>query len=104
MHGRDGTRLPAPPIPGTWAVNAAEMVSRWPNGRWQSTPHRTKNVAGGDRLSRRCFFDMAMDAVVTVLPTCQGPDNPSRFAPVRYSAYLIARLNRSDAYRRRQGA
>src|SRR5207237_2378038 len=48
----DGTWLKAPPIAGTWVVNVADMLSRWTNGRWQSTPHRVKNLSGGDRYSR----------------------------------------------------
>ena len=70
---RDGTWLAAPPIAGTWVVNVADMLSRWTNGRWQSTPHRVKNLSGGDRYSCPYFFDMSMDSIVEVLPTCQGP-------------------------------
>lgn len=47
----DGTGLAAPPMPGTWVVNVADMLSRRPNKRWQSTPHRVKNLSGGDRFS-----------------------------------------------------
>ena len=73
VRRRDGTWLAAPPIPGTWVVNVADMLSRWTNGRWQSTPHRVKNLSGGDRYSCPYFFDMSMDSTVEVLPTCQGP-------------------------------
>jgi isopenicillin N synthase-like dioxygenase len=49
VRRKDGTWLAAPPIDGTWVVNVADMLSRWTNGRWQSTPHRVKNLSGGDR-------------------------------------------------------
>ena len=75
---RDGTWLAAPPIDGTWVVNVADMLSRWTNGRWQSTPHRVKNLSGGDRYSCPYFFDMAMDSIVEVLPTCQPAKHPRR--------------------------
>lgn len=104
VRRRDGTWLKAPPIPDTWVVNVADMLSRWTNGRWQSTPHRVKNVSGGDRYSCPYFFDMAMDAVVAVVPTCHGPGNPPRFPPVRYGDYLIERLDRNYAYRKPQSA
>ncbi len=96
----DGTWLKAHPIPGTWVVNVADMLSRWTNGRWQSTPHRVKNLSGGDRYSCPYFFDMSMDSTVAVLPTCQGPDNPPKFPPVRYGDYLLERLDRNYSYRK----
>lgn len=100
VRRRDGTWLAAPPIPGTWVVNVADMLSRWTNGRWQSTPHRVKNLSGGDRYSCPYFFDMSMDSIVEVLPTCRGADAPPRFPPVRYGDYLIERLDRNYDYRK----
>lgn len=100
VRRRDGTWLPAPPVPGTWVVNVADMLSRWTNGRWMSTPHRVKNLSGGDRYSCPYFFDMDMDAVVECLPTCTGPDNPPRHPPVRYGDYLMERLDKNYAYRK----
>ena len=96
----DGTWLAAPPIPGTWVVNVADMLSRWTNGRWQSTPHRVKNLSGGDRYSCPYFFDMAMDSIVEGLPTCQ----PAKFPPVRYGDYLIERLDKNYVYRKHSAA
>jgi len=96
----DGTWLKAPPIPGTWVVNVADMLSRWTNRRWQSTPHRVKNLSGGDRFSNPYFFDMDMDSIVACVPTCTGPANPPRWAPERYGDYLMERLDRNYAYRK----
>jgi isopenicillin N synthase-like dioxygenase len=100
VRRRDGTWLPAPPIPDTWVVNVADMLARWTNGRWQSTPHRVKNLSGADRYSCPWFFDPAMDSVVAVLPTCQDAANPAKFPPVRYGDYLLERLDRNYAYRK----
>ena len=96
VRRRDGVWLPAPPIAGTWVVNVADMLARWTNGRWQSTPHRVKNLSGGDRYSVPYFFDMSMDSVIEGLPTCPGEAAP----PVRYGDYLLERLNRNYAYRK----
>jgi isopenicillin N synthase-like dioxygenase len=79
------------------------MLSRWTNGRWQSTPHRVKNLSGGDRYSCPYFFDMSMDSTVEVLPTCQergqGPGHPAKWPAVRYGDYLLERLDKNYAYR-----
>jgi isopenicillin N synthase-like dioxygenase len=99
VRRRDGTWLPAPPIPGTWVVNVGDMLARWTNGRWQSTPHRVKNLSGRDRYSCPFFYDMDMDSMVACLPTCTDVDNPPRHPPVRYGDYLMERLNKNYAYR-----
>jgi isopenicillin N synthase-like dioxygenase len=81
-------------------VNVADMLSRWTNGRWQSTPHRVRNVSGADLYSCPYFFDMSMDSIISVLPTCQGPASPPQYEPVRYGDYLMERLDRNYAYRK----
>ncbi len=100
VRRRDGTWLKAQPIPGTWVVNVADMLARWTNGRWQSTPHRVKNLSGGDRYSCPYFFDMDMDSSVACLPSCTDAANPPRHPPVRYGDYLMQRLDRNYAYRK----
>ena len=101
VRRKDGTWLAAPPIEGTWVVNVADMLSRWTNGCWQSTPHRVKNLSGGDRYSCPYFFDMAMDSVVEVVPTCRASENPPA---VRYGDYLMERLDRNYVYRKHNAA
>ena len=75
------------------------MLSRWTNGRWQSTPHRVRNLSGGDRYSVPYFFDMSTDATVACLPTCTDASNPPRFPPVRYGDYLMEKLDKNYRYR-----
>ena len=100
VRPRDGDWIAAPPIPGSFVVNVADMLARWTNDRWQSTPHRVKNLSGGDRYSCPYFFDMDLDCTVTCLPTCHDAANPPRHPPVRYGDYLLERLDRNYAYRK----
>ena len=99
VRDNDGTWLKAPPIDGTWVVNVADMLSRWTNGRWQSTPHRVKNLSGTDRYSIPYFFDMDMDATVACLPSCTDAAHPPQHPPVRYGDYLMQRLDKNYQYR-----
>ncbi len=96
VRASNGTWLAAPPIPGTFVVNVADMLARWTNGRWQSTPHRVRNLSGRDRYSCPYFFDMDMDSVVACVPG----SGPAKFPPVRYGDYLMERLDKNYAYRK----
>lgn len=99
VRPRDGDWIAAPPIPGTFVVNVADMLARWTNDRWLSTPHRVRNFSGGDRYSCPYFFDMDLDATVACLETCCDAADPPRYAPVRYGDYLLERLNKNYNYR-----
>jgi isopenicillin N synthase-like dioxygenase len=104
VRRRDGGWIDAEPLAGSFVLNVADMLARWTNDRFVSTPHRVVNRSGGDRYSLPYFFDTAMDAVIECLPTCTGPGNPPRYAPVRYGDYLIERLNRNYDYRKGEAA
>ena len=43
---------------------------------------------------------MSMDAIVEVPPVC----GPAKYPPVRYGDYLIERLDRNYAYRKKPAA
>jgi isopenicillin N synthase-like dioxygenase len=103
VRPRDGDWIAAPPIPGSFVVNVADMLARWTNDRWQSTPHRVKNLSPGDRYSCPYFFDMDLDCTITCLETCNNAANPPRYPPVRYGDYLLERLDRNYAYRKPAG-
>jgi isopenicillin N synthase-like dioxygenase len=83
-----GDWLDVPYVPGSFAVNAGDMMKRWTNGRFKSTPHRALPPVGQDRYAIPFFLGPHMDTVIECLPTCQGPDNPAKFPPLSYDDYL----------------
>jgi isopenicillin N synthase-like dioxygenase len=101
-RGRDW--IDAPPIPGSFVLNVADMLARWTNDRFVSTPHRVINKKPGDRYSLPYFFDTDMNAIIECLPTCTGPGNPPKYAKVRYGDYLMERLNKNYGYRKPERA
>ena len=40
IQGLDGKWIDAPPIPGTVVINTGDLISRWSNDFFKSTPHR----------------------------------------------------------------
>jgi isopenicillin N synthase-like dioxygenase len=99
----DGVWIDAPVLPGKFLVNSGDMMRRWTNDRFLSTPHRVLNVSGGDRYSIALFFDPHLERVLECLPTCTGPDNPPRHAPITYLAYLTEFLNANYFNRQKDG-
>jgi isopenicillin N synthase-like dioxygenase len=85
----DGTWIDAPALPGTFLVNGGDMLRRWTNHRFLSTPHRAKpSGENRDRYAIPFFFDAHADHVVECLPTCQSADNPPRYEPTTYTKYM----------------
>ncbi len=83
-----GEWLDVPDIPGSYAVNAGDMMHRWTNGRFKSTPHRALPPVGRHRYAIPFFLGPHVDTLIECLPTCQGPGHPPRFPPITYEAYL----------------
>jgi isopenicillin N synthase-like dioxygenase len=80
-----GDWLDVPYVPGSFAVNSGDMVRRWTNGRFLSTPHRALPPVGRDRYAIPFFLGPRFDQVIECLPSCTGPDNPPRWAPITYA-------------------
>ena len=83
-----GDWFAAPIMPGRFLVNTGDMMHRWTNHCFLSTPHRVINRSGADRYAIPFFFDCNFDYVMTCLPTCQGPGNPPRYPPTTYARYM----------------
>ncbi len=96
---RDGRWRPAPATPGAFLVNIGQILTRWTNGLFPSTPHRVVNLSGRERFAIPFFFDPDFEAAVECLPTCQGPGNPPRRPPIRYLDHIVAFTDRNFDHR-----
>ena len=57
-----GEWLSPPVIPGTFLVNLGNVMKRWSNDRFLSTPHGVVNDSGRDRYSIAFFYSPNIDA------------------------------------------
>ncbi len=97
--GRDGAWSDVPCIPGTFVINLGDLMAEWTNDRWRSTLHRVVNPprerADESRLSLLFFHQPNYDAVIACLPSCTGPDDPPRYAPITSGAHVARKIDMS---------
>jgi isopenicillin N synthase-like dioxygenase len=84
-----GEWFPPPVIPGTFLINLGNMMRRWSNDRFLSTPHGVLNDSGTDRYSIAYFHSPNPDSIIECLPSCTCPDNPPRYPPAVYRDLVL---------------
>ena len=104
VKDKAGDWIPAPPIPGTFVMNVGDILARWSNDVFVSTPHRVINRSGKERYSQPFFFDPSMDSLIEALPSCVTADRPAKYAPVLYGDYLMERIDKNYQARGKSAA
>jgi isopenicillin N synthase-like dioxygenase len=90
-NGREWIK--APPMPGTFVVNIADLLQRWSNDAFLSTRHRAINVSGVARLSIPFFLGVNYETHISPLPGCVTEERPGKYPPVIAGDYVLQRLN-----------
>jgi isopenicillin N synthase-like dioxygenase len=85
-----GEWFPPPLIPGTLLVNLGNMMRRFSNDRFLSTPHGVLNESGTDRYSLAYFHSPNPDTVIQPVATCVSADNPPKYEPAVYRDLVLA--------------
>jgi isopenicillin N synthase-like dioxygenase len=98
VYSRDRQWVLAHRIEGTFVVNVGDLLARWTNDRFRSTPHRVVNRSGEERLSLAVFVDPDNDTVID--PVCRPGEAPL-YPPVACGEYIRGRYDKSFAYRRK---
>lgn len=99
VQNRAGQWIEAPPIPGTFVINIGDMMMRWTNELFVSTPHRVLNTSGKKRYSMALFFAANHDTIVECLPTCTDESNPPKYPPTHFGYWIENMHSYSYAYR-----
>jgi len=85
-----GEWFPPPIIPGTFLINLGNIMRRWSNDRFLSTPHGVLNDSGTDRYSIAYFHSPNVNAVIECMPSCVSTDNPPRYPAAVYRDLVLA--------------
>ncbi len=95
---KTGTWLDIVPTSDLFVMNIGDLMAQWTNDRWVSTLHRVVNSKGAGAKNARqsiAFFTQPnYHTSVSCLPTCSGPGNPPKYAPVVSGEHISLKLAR----------
>ncbi|GAA5237069.1 2-oxoglutarate and iron-dependent oxygenase domain-containing protein [Verticiella sediminum] len=83
-----GRWVDVPGLPGSYLINSGDMLRRWTNDRFLSTPHRVINRSGRERYAIPFFMDCDIRWRMECLPTCLEPGQTPKYPPITYTEYM----------------
>lgn len=92
-----GDWIHATPIEGTLVVNVGDLLSRWTDGAYKSTPHRVINTSGRERISLVLAYDPGPNTSVDARQIFGEDHKPSQDA-ISCGDYLSWRFNKAFTY------
>lgn len=104
VKNKAGDWVPAPPVPDSFVMNVGDILARWSNDQFVSTPHRVINRSGRERYSQPFFFDPSMDETIEALSVCVPAGSQPKYEPVLYGDYLMERIDKNYHYRKKKAA
>lgn len=96
VQDKQGNWLDATPIENSFVINIGDMMARWSNDRYTSTPHRVINPSGHERYSMPFFVEPNFDTQLVALPGCFDDANPVKYPTLGAGDYLLSRF--ADTY------
>jgi isopenicillin N synthase-like dioxygenase len=86
-------------IPGTFLVNLGNIMKRWSNDRFLSTPHGVLNDSGTDRYSIAFFYSPNVGSTIECLPSCTSAEDPPHYPPAVYRDLVLEFYNANYFHR-----
>lgn len=104
VQDTQGNWVDAPPIEDSFVINIGNMMARWSNDRYKSTPHRVYSPSGAERYSIPFFVEPDFDTDVSCLPHCGEPGEQPKYEPISAGDWMIYCFNSTYAYRNNETA
>ena len=103
VENLNGEWIDAPPIPGTLVVNVGDLLERWTDGAFRSTPHRVINSSAEERLSLVLAFDPNPETMINAADIYDNGHqmklNETKQDAISCGDYLIWRFAKAFSYR-----
>jgi len=98
VQDADGNWHEVEPEGDAIVINTGDLMERWTNGRYRSTPHRVQPKIGDrERFSIAMFVDPDTDTPVRVLSSCLADGESPRFPEVTAGEHIQQRIMASHA-------
>ncbi|WP_432462884.1 isopenicillin N synthase family dioxygenase [Agarivorans sp. QJM3NY_33] len=100
VQDRHGQWIDASPVENSYVVNIGDLMQRWTNDCYQSTPHRvTSPSQQTTRFSMPFFVEPNFDTEVSTLDSCLAEGESSRYPTVTAGEWILSRFADTYAYR-----
>ncbi len=98
-----GAWVDVPQVPDAFVVNIGDLMMQWTNDKWISTLHRVVNPPrerSHDSLRQSIVFfhQPNYDAMVECLPSCLGPSEKPKYAPISSGDHLRMKFLRQTTF------
>ena len=94
VRDQSGQWLDVVPDPGALIVNVGDMLQRWSNGIYRSTPHRVVGRSA-ERYSCAYFYDPHVSCTVAPLAACVSHESAPKYEPIVFGEFLREQLSAS---------
>ena len=98
VQPRGGDWIDAPALDDTFIVNIGDLLMRWTNDRWVSTPHRVsvpklQERSKSKRMSIGYFTRPNYDTPISCITTCMSADKPKKYPTTTVKEYNDERFS-----------
>jgi isopenicillin N synthase-like dioxygenase len=100
IRNRAGAWVTAPPDPDAFVVNIGDLMARWTNNLFVSTPHRVVNTTPRPRFSVAVFYDPHVNTPIAAIPSCVPVGTAPRWPATTCGDYILSRFGAAFAYRK----
>jgi len=101
-RGKDWIQAPA--LTDCFLINTGDLLQRWTNDVFQSTPHRVINRAGRPRYSIPFFFRPNSEYVVDTMPQFITPERPKVYEPITHAQLFGSAVRKNYAHYEKEPA
>ena len=96
VQDEEGTWHPVTPENDAIVINTGDLMERWTNGKYRSTPHRVQSKLGDvDRYSIAVFVDPDTETPVKVLDSCLKPGEKPGYPEITAGEHIKERIRAS---------